>query len=334
MKKWIFAGISLAVLLAVWLGISVGTQSVAMGDTVRILANGMFGIELPDWITEAQVSIILSFRVPRVLLAFLAGASLSVCGGVMQSIVQNPLASPYTMGVSSGASLGAGLAIVFGFAAFGIFTLPVCGLAMGIVAMFAVVGFSSKMDKTLSGNTVILVGMVASLFLSAILTLMSSLVQEKMRAILLWQMGSFALRGYEYVLALLPFSVLCMLVLFRYAREMDILTLGDRQAAALGVQVKQVKRTLFICSSVLTGAAVSVSGVIGFVDLIAPHIARKLFGSAHHIVLPAAALIGGIFMVLADLLARILIPGTELPIGAITALAGTPFFAYIYFKRR
>jgi iron complex transport system permease protein len=186
----------------------------------------------------------------------------------------------------------------------------------------------------MTNNTIILCGMVFSLFLSAVLTLLSAIFSDDLKRITMWQMGSFAMRGWSYVRLLLPFFAVGTVGILFHVKEMDIIAFGDDQAKSIGVEAGGIRKRLLFFSAILTGAAVALSGVIGFVDLIAPHAARKITGSRHICLIPMSFLIGGSLMVLTDLLARTVISPSELPVGAITALIGAPFFAWVYFKRR
>ncbi|GAA6310968.1 hypothetical protein HMPREF0977_00132 [Clostridium sp. 1_1_41A1FAA] len=306
-----------------------------MLDTISIIANKTFGITLRDGVLPKDVSIIWKIRLPRVLLAFLVGGCLATSGAVVQSILKNQLASPYTLGVSSGASLGAGLVIITGITipVIGSFTLPFVGFIFGLFTVYLVILFSSKIDKTMSNNTIILAGMVFSLFVNALLTTLTAMFSEDLKRIALWQMGSFAMKGWTYVGLIIPFCLVGMIGTLMYTKEMDILTFGEEQAQSVGVDTSKVKTKLFIFSAVLTGGAVSLSGTIGFVDLIAPHVVRKIFGSNHKYVIPMSFVFGGCLMVVTDLIARSVFAPTELPVGAVTALIGAPFFAYVYFKK-
>jgi iron complex transport system permease protein len=270
-----------------------------------------------------------------VLLAFIAGGCLAMSGAVCQSILRNPLASPYILGVSSGASLGAGIVIVSGIVIPLVagFTLPLAGFVFGLVSVFFVAAFSSRIDKSMSNNTIILCGMVFSLFINALLTMLSAIFSDDLRRIVLWQMGGFAMRGWAYVHLLLPFLVIGAAGIFRYTKEMDILTFGDDQAKSAGVDTGVLRKKLLALTAVLTGATVALSGVIGFVDLIAPHAARRIIGSRHKYLIPMSFILGGSLMVIADLIARTIISPSELPVGALTALIGAPFFAWVYFRR-
>ncbi|MCL2759428.1 MAG: iron ABC transporter permease [Treponema sp.] len=315
---------------------SLGSSGISFGETVFITLHKAFGLPLSENIAPQNVSIVWLLRLPRVLLAFLVGGALAISGAVCQSILRNPLASPYILGVSSGASLGAGIIIISGITLplLGGFSLPLTGFVFGLLTVFFVASFSSRIDKSMSNNTIILCGMVLSLFLNALLTTLSAVFSDDLRRIVLWQMGSFAMRGWTYVGLLLPFLIIGTAGIFIYTKEMDILSFGDEQAKSAGVETSSLRKKLLALCAVLTGAAVALSGVIGFVDLIAPHAARRITGARHRHLIPMSFLLGGSLMVCADLAARTLISPSELPVGAITALIGAPFFAWVYFRRR
>lgn len=317
------------------MGIGIGSVYVAPKATINIIMNKLFSTPLLEGVQESAVSIVWNLRIPRTLLAFIVGGALAVSGTVMQSVLKNPLASSYTLGVSSGASVGAGIAIITGISLpfLGMFTLPLFGLIFGLMTVFLAVSFTAKLDKNMSNNTIILVGMVFSLFINAILTLMSALWRDHIQQLIFWQMGSFSSREWSSVLILFPIVTIGVIILMRYARELDLLTFGEDQAYTVGVEVNKIKWLLLGLSAGLTGSAISFVGVIGFIDLIAPHVVRRFFGSSHKIVIPVSLLLGGAFMVLSDLIARTLISPSELPVGAVTALVGAPFFAYVYFSK-
>jgi iron complex transport system permease protein len=306
---------------------------IALGIIIIAIAIGNVKLNIHD---ALAMTIFFEIRLPRVLLAFLAGGAISVSGAVVQSLLKNPLASPYTIGISSGVALGAGIIIISGVAIpiIGAFTLPLTGFVSGLITVSVVLLFAATIDKSFSDNTVILFGMVVSLFTNAILTVLAAFFSDSLKRISLWQMGSFALRGWDYVKLFLPFLIVGLIGTFRFVREMDMLTGGDEYALSAGVEAGTVKKLLFLFTAVLTGGAVALSGVIGFVDLISPHIARRIVGSKHIFVLPMSFLVGGIIMVLSDLVARTVVAPSELPVGAVTAIIGAPFFAYIYFGGR
>ena len=334
-KKKIIIGFIISLFIIITAS-SLGSTNIPLGDTIQIILHRIFGAPLSQDIEPRNVSIVWFLRLPRVLLAFLVGGCLAMSGAVCQSILRNPLATPYILGVSSGASLGAGIIIISGIAIpfLGGFTLPLSGFIFGLAAVFLVAAFSSRIDKSMSNNTIILCGMIFSLFLGSILTTLSAVFSDDLRRIALWQMGSFALRGWTYLWLLLPFFVIGTAGIFRYTKEMDILSFGDEQAKSTGLEAGTLRKKLLAFCAVLTGASVALSGIIGFVDLIAPHAARRITGSRHRHLIPMSFILGGSLMVCTDLVARTVISPSELPVGAITALIGAPFFAYVYFRRR
>ena len=322
--------------LVICIGTSIGSSNINIFNIISVIGNKLFSIPLIEGVGSNDVAIIWVVRFPRVLLAFMIGAALSVSGAVMQSILKNPLASPYTLGVSSGASLGVGIYIILGVSIpfIGNLALPFIGFLSGLLTVIMVILFANRVDRGMSNNTIILSGMVFSLFASAMLTTISALNTHKIEAITMWQMGSFNMRGWSYLLVGLPFFIVGVSIVLRYSREMDILTFGEDGAKAIGVETEKVKKHLLFSTAVLTGSAVALSGTIGFIDLIVPHLVRKIFGSNHKVVIPMCILLGGSFMVLTDSVARTIISPSELPVGAITAIIGAPFFGYLYFSKR
>ncbi|MCL2574411.1 MAG: iron ABC transporter permease [Defluviitaleaceae bacterium] len=323
-------------LVTVVLGIAIGSVNIPPASILRIIAHNLFGAELPENISSSHASIVWSIRLPRALLAYVAGAALAVSGAVMQSVLRNPLASSYTLGVSSGASLGASLVIFLGVSlpVLSMLTLPILGFAFGLATILLVMGISRQMDARLENHTIILVGMVLALFVNAITTLMFGLFREGTQRMILWQMGSFAGRGWNTIFILAPVALIGIIAIFLRKRELDVMTFGEEQARAIGVNAGNVKMMLLIIAAALTGGTIAFVGIIGFVDLVAPHVVRKIFGSAHKVVIPMSAIFGGAFMVIADLAARTVTAPVELPVGAVTALIGAPFFAYVFFSKR
>ncbi len=323
-------------LCALALGVAIGSVGIEPTDLFTVLGHKVFGLALPEEIPPVTVSILWTIRFPRAVMAFLVGAALAASGTVMQSVLRNPLASSYTLGVSSGASLFASVIIVSGFTlpVIGRYTLPLFGFLGGLGTVFLAMALAMRFDRNLENQTIILVGMVLSLFVNALLTLVTALADDHLSRLVYWQMGSFSGQTWGNCGLVLSILIICILALLRYSREMDLMTFGEEQALSAGVDLQKVKFILIALSALMTGTAVSLAGVIGFVDLIAPHIVRRFFGSKHRLVVPASALFGGAFMVLADMFGRTILAPEELPVGAVTALIGAPFFAYIYFRRR
>lgn len=335
------AGYKLLIAIAICIvalaaAIGIGSVSIGPGEIINIMGNKLFGTPLSSEISSLTADILWKIRLPRAIMAFLVGGALAVSGTVMQSVLRNPLASSYTLGVSSGASLGAAIVILAGgtMTFLGMFTLPLVGFVFGLATVFLAMGFAAKLDRNMENHTIILVGIVLSLFVNAILTMITALSQEHLQQLIFWQMGSFSSMDWSQVAIVLGVLLVCMVVLMRYTQEMDIMTFGEEQALSAGVELKKVKFLLIATSALLTGTAVAFVGTIGFIDLIAPHVVRKVFGSSHRWLVPISAVFGGIFMVIADLLSRTVLAPQELPVGAVTALVGAPFFAYVYFKKK
>lgn len=334
-KKYIVLSI-VVLCMIIWIGTAVGSSTIELSTVYSILKHKILGLSLPEHITSNQVSIIWVLRFPRVLLAIIVGSSLAVSGCCIQSILRNPLASPYTLGVSSGASFGVALTILYGVSIpfLGKMTLTTVGFICGLLTVVFIIGFAAKIDKSLSNQTIVLAGIVFSLFINALLTIVIALSHEQMNQIILWQMGSLSLRGWSYVKAILPFFIFGVAGILFYTRELDAISFGEENAISLGVDVKRVKQRLIFFSAVLAGSAVAVSGTIGFIGLVVPHIVRRIFGAKHIIVIPISIIFGSGFLIISDLIARTIISPAELPVGAITALIGAPFFGFVYFSKR
>ncbi len=325
-----------AALGALLLGIGMGSVFVSPGEIAAIIAHRLVGTPLPAGMPPSYAPMVLNMRLPRVTLAFCTGAALGMGGMVMQSLLQNPLASPFGLGVSSGAGLGAALVIVLGLgsAALGVFFLPAVSLLFALGTVFLVMAVSSRLDRGMSNVTVILIGTVLSLFCNAVMNALATLSPTYAERIHLWSLGSFSMKEWSAVWVLAPVVLASGLLFGHLHRELDVMTFGEDQARAMGVDLVRVKQLLMAAVAVLTGTAVAFTGVIGFVDLIAPHVVRRWFGASHRRGLPASALFGGAFLVLCDLAARTLTPPREIPIGTITALLGAPFFLYIFYATR
>lgn len=314
------------------LGVSIGSVSIPLSEVTHIFINVL--VDTNILIDDTSKNIVLNIRFPRVVLAFLVGASLAVCGAAFQGLLKNPLADPYTLGVSSGASVGAVFVLFHGMTIFGLFTLPIFAIIGGFLTILAVLTFARVVQKTLSMETIILTGIIFSSFLGSLMSLMVALSGEELRQIMNWLLGSVGMRGWNYTFMLLPFFLIGSLVLIISSNELNALSFGEERAQHLGVNVQVRKMLILISASVVTGAAVAVSGTIGFVGLVIPHVVRLMFGTDHRHLLPLSILYGGSFLILADLVARTIISPTELPIGVITAIIGAPVFAVILLRQR
>jgi len=307
---------------------------IALATLLTLIISPYLGLSVDN--PEIQQHILTQLRIPRVLFAFIAGAGLALCGMVFQAMFHNPLATPFTLGVASGASLGAAIYVYLGFS----FTL--LGLDGGTFAAFsgALVAISfvysiSRYQNAFSPETLLLTGVAISFFFSSLILLtqyLSNLTDSFQ--ILRWLMGSLTTVGYDDILQLLPFVALCTTVILWLKRELNLLMAGDDIALSRGVSVQHVRYTLFFVTSLCVGAIVALCGPIGFIGMMVPHICRLLIGSDHRWLAPASLLFGGAFLILCDTIARLIIAPAEIPVGVITTLLGGPFFLWLLIKSR
>ena len=302
----------------------------ATANTIGTMPDGT-QVTLPP---EAVMQVVWQLRLPRVLLAFAAGAGLALAGTAFQGILRNPLADPFTLGVSSGAAFGAALAISLGLAAFaGGFGIALFALAGAGAALATVLGVSRQAGG-LTRETLVLAGVVVSAFLAALISLVKALDESSVTGIVFWIMGSFQGRGWGELHLALPLVTLGGLCLLALYRELDLLALGDTTAATLGLAPVPSRLALLLAASTVAAACVAVSGIIGFVGLVVPHMARSITGAGHRALLPLSAGLGGVLLVWSDVLARTVLPGgVELPVGVVTAMLGGPFFCYLLARK-
>ena len=318
------------------LAIRQGSVYISLKDLFGIIGGHLTGKGTPEGIEPMMDSIFWTIRMPRAIMAFLVGGALSMSGACMQALLQNPLASSYTLGVSSGASLGSALVLILEISipVLSGFMLPFAGFVFGLATVVIALMLTSAIDKSVSNTTVVLIGMVLSLFVNGMMNLLSTLNADHSKQLILWMMGSFSARGWKHCAILFPVCVLGFICLMIMSRKMDIMSFGDLQAQAMGVDAKKTKILAILICALLTGVSVAFTGVIGFIDLAAPHVVRKIFGPTHKMVIPMSFIYGGAFMALCDLISRTLLSPREIPVGAVTALLGAPFFAYVFFASR
>ena len=328
-----FVILTLLLLTAMAIAAGVGAVSIPIHDVISILLRRFPGMS--KWVPhlgwpDAYETIILEVRLPRILLAVIIGSSLASAGATLQSLFRNPLADPYVMGISSGAALGATIAIVFKLPSPlpGLSSVPVAAFLASIATM-AVVYCLAGVSRRASMDTFLLSGVVVSSFLWAVMSFIMMVSGDSLREIMMWLMGSLSNKGYVHVKMAAPYTIFGIAVLMVMARDLNLICLGDDQARYLGVDPEPTKRITVLASSIVTAASVSVGGVIGFVGLIVPHTMRMVLGPDHRLLLPASTIAGGIFLVTADTFARTLISPAEIPVGVITALVGAPFFLYV-----
>ena len=284
---------------------------------------------------ETGMEILLKLRIPRVLTAFLAGVSLSVSGMIFQALFRNPLATPFTLGVSGGAALGAALWMRFGSAAFlaGVAGTSLAGFGGALAAVLLVYGLA-RAKGGFATETLLLAGVAVNFFFSSLILLIQyfSDAGETFRMIR-WLMGGFSVIGFATPIHLSGFVLAGLVLCTLLTREMNLLLTGDELAGARGVDVRRARQILFFSASLMTGASVAFCGPVGFVGLMVPHICRRLFGADHRVLFPAVILSGGVFLVVCDGLARTLLAPVEMPSGLITALLGGPFFIWLLLRR-
>jgi len=333
--KLIITYLTVSLGLTVILATTLGAAHISPFTVLKILLAKLPLIKnliIPSWST-AEATIILQIRLPRIILGMLVGAALGIAGTTMQALFKNPMADPYVIGISSGAALGAVFAIVFGLNILGMYTIPLMAFLCATATIFLVYNTASVRGK-LPVNTLLLAGIAVTLFLSAIISLMMYTSGEKLHGITFWLMGGLWGRNWNHVMMAFPFIFPGAIIIYIFARDLNVMLLGEEPAQHLGIEVETLKKIIILSTSLITAAAVSVSGIIGFVGLIIPHAMRILVGPDHRILLPGSALVGGIFLVWADTLARTIISPVEVPVGIITALFGAPFFIYLLRKRK
>ncbi|WP_155593597.1 FecCD family ABC transporter permease [Lysinibacillus cavernae] len=311
-------------IISIWCGVAIGSVHIPL----EVIWN--------QAVDETAANIFWKIRLPRVLLAGLVGASLAIAGAAFQGLLKNPLADPYTLGVSSGASVGAVMTIFFSISipVVGLYALPTFSMIGAMITMIIVMSFARIVDRSLRMETLILTGVIFSSFLGSLISLMIALSGEELRQVIGWLLGSVSMRGWPYVQMIIPFVVVGTLMLWTQRRELNVLLYGEERAKHLGVNVKRSKYLILAGGSMLTGAAVAVSGTIGFVGLVVPHMTRMIWGSDHRHLLPLSFLNGATLLIICDLVARTIILPRELPIGVITAFIGAPVFSYIFYKQR
>ncbi|MCH4072595.1 FecCD family ABC transporter permease [Pseudoramibacter sp.] len=331
-------GLGILLVLAMILAIFSGSVSIPPDVVCKVLINRITGQKIfdPTWNTALE-TIIWTMRFPRVLMALMVGAGLSLCGILMQALTRNSLADPYILGISSGASAGAVAVIMYGWFSFmGQFHITF-GAAIGAFLAIIIAMRVSSVNNHITSTQLVLAGIAVSTLFTALTNLMIYYKQtgdDKVKTAIYWMMGSLSGANWSGVLYVFIVFLICTVVLFFFADSLDVLMLGDDAATTLGVNLTRIKLSIIILCTILTGAIVSVSGVIGFVGLIIPHITRSLVGSKHSRLMPASVLLGGLFAILCDWISRIIVSPEELPIGVLTALFGAPFFLFLIRKSR
>ena len=320
--------ISIAVVVAAALaGILVGPAALAPGRVMAALADRLPLISVDSGLSDREVAILFELRLPRVVLALLVGAVLSVSGGAYQGVFRNPLADPYLLGVAAGAGLGATLAIVT--AGSGSLLVGVAAFVGAVAAVVAAYGLGAAAGGRRTGSTLILAGVAVAAFLTAAQTFVQQRNTDVIREVYSWILGRLGTAGWQEVLLLLPYAGVGITVVLLHRRLLDALAVGEEEARTLGVRPERVRIIVVLAATLATAGAVAVSGLIGFVGIIVPHAVRLLVGGSYRVILPLSVLGGGAFMVVADLVARSVLSPAEVPIGVVTAFIGGPFFLLV-----
>ncbi len=337
-SRWcaIMGGLSVAAILLALVCLQLGTQYVGLGHIAQLFASSFFGLTGDKETLDTTGVILLQVRLPRIFLGFLVGVCLASVGVALQALLRNPLADPYVLGVSSGAALGVAVAVLFGIGTtlLALSALPLCGFLGGLLALLVVYRMAITYDR-LPIHSVLLAGVILNAIFSALIMFITSIMEpNRSFGMMAWLMGSLQAPASPALAALSVYLFVGLVLLFRQIRVLNILALGEEPARSLGVETERTKRFIFLISALLTGAVVSVSGMIGFIGMVIPHAVRLVVGADHRLLLPASALVGGMFLMVADTIARTAFVPSEVPVGIITALAGGPFFVYLLVWRK
>ena len=319
MRPWPLAALLFALLAAsVLVGVRFGSEPISTPDWIAAIGGG------GEW---THRTIILELRLPRVLLGIVVGGGLALAGATFQAMLRNPLAEPYILGISGGASVGAVLVLALGLAADRSWTLPLAAFAGALVSIGLVFRVATAAGRAMDVRVLLLAGVVVGAFFSAVIALILSVSSARVvQSAVVWMMGSLAGASWRDVALCGAYTAPGVLVLATLARPLNVMAIGEETAQYLGTDVERVKRLALGVAALLTAAGVAVAGVIGFVGLVVPHTVRILAGSDHRVLLPLSFLAGAAFLTLADLVARLVVPPAEIPIGVVTAFVGVPFF--------
>jgi len=335
--KWLFWLGALWILLVFVMVVSsgLGAARISPSKILRIVFSRMLLVNIEKNWDDTDEDILIKVRLPRVFIACVVGAGLALAGVVFQALLRNPLAEPYILGVSSGGSLGAVIAIILGIGSIkGLSTLPFFAFLGALSTMFLVYSIA-RIGGRVPTHTLLLAGVIVNAFFAAIIMFLVSIVRaDETQRFLLWSMGNLELVETKLTVMAISLIVLGGFALYYHAQDFNLFSLGEESAAQLGVEVERVKKMAFVLASLITGAAVSACGIIGFVGLIVPHMVRMTIGADHRILMPTSALVGASFLIAADTVARTIIAPTEIPVGVVTAICGGPFFIYLLRRKR
>jgi cobalamin transport system permease protein len=322
--------LSVVLFMTALVSLGVGAVTISPGRILQILTE-----RKENAVASTELTIIWELRLPRLLLACFVGAGLGTAGAGYQGLFRNPLADPFVIGASSGAALGATLAIINGWQGtfLGLACIPAASLVGALTAVFIVYSIAS-VGRQIPMVSLLLAGIALSSMLGAIVSLLMFLHEEKLMTIFSWLMGSLSGRGWGTLWSTAPLILIGGSILWMHSRALDALTFGEESAASLGLGINRLRATIVLSASLITAASVAGGGIIGFVGLIAPHMARSLVGARHAMVIPMSGILGALLLLLADDVARTIVAPSELPVGVVTALLGSPFFLYLLKTRQ
>ncbi|MFU0784428.1 MAG: Iron chelate uptake ABC transporter family permease subunit [Thermoanaerobacterium thermosaccharolyticum] len=315
-----------------------GTANISFTESLRIILSKIYFINnfIPiSSIPENHILIILKIRLPRIVLSALVGMGLSIVGASFQSIFKNPMADPYILGISSGAALGASLGFVFklensSLSSAAIMIAAFIGSILSTILVYNIARVKNKIPTT----TLLLAGISVNFLLSSLISIIMVFNRDEVEQIVFWTMGSFSTANFNEIILLIPFLVIGITTLLCFSKDLNIIITGDETAKNLGVEVEKVKKIVLVVSSMIVAACVSVSGIIGFVGLIIPHVVRIILGPNNRVLMPFSLVFGAGFMIISDTLARTIASPAEIPVGSITALFGAPYFIYLLIKSK
>lgn len=325
--RFLYFLLIISVCLFTVVSVAIGVADISVSETFQIIMHQLFGTSIPEGVTQGQITIITQIRIPRILMAILTGANLAVTGAIYQALFRNTMADPFMLGISSGASLGAGIGFMLGG------FIPIYAFVGAIIANFLVVMLSKTKGKT-STIRLLLSGMAINYFFSAILSLIRTYSSDRNLTLFSWGMGSLGGATYDRVLLLIFVSVPILGIFYVFRKELNVLLMGDDVARSLGQDVHKIQKLFLLLSSILIATTVSFTGTVGFVGLIIPHVVRMLFGGNYKITLPIHMLLGMLFVILCDNISRALMSTSEIPLGIVTSLFGAPYFMYLIYRDR
>jgi iron complex transport system permease protein len=327
----------LALLILIVVSVSLGAGSPRFNEATQVILSKLFPFLEIEPASQTTQTIILEIRLPRIVLAIIAGAGLAVSGAAMQGVLRNPLVSSYILGISAAAGFGAALAIVFGiglFTLYGYYLVVANAFIFSLLAMLLVYGIARL--RGITSETVILSGVAVGFLFSAMLSLIQYLTpeDEAMRAVIFWLLGGLSSAKWESIMVIIPIVLISIVLMVRQSWDINILSLGEEVATSLGVNSKRALVTCMVLATLATASIVAFTGIIGFVCLISPHIARMLIGSDHRFLLPCSAVVGSCLLLCSDTLARLVLMPAEIPVGIVTSMLGVPFFIYLLVSRK